>query len=80
MRYVQKATIFGTIALYGITIFIQRLVGYSYPDANLLVYSHWWAAVMGIGMLLNKGKPKDQQLVRAVLGLILFSALRDYSH
>jgi len=72
--HVRKQLFWYEIALYGVTIFIQRLVGYSYPDANILVYSHWWAATIGLGMLLNKGKPKDQQLVRAILGLVLFSA------
>ena len=71
--YVRKQIFWYEIALYGVTVFIQRLVGYSYPDANLLMYTHWWAAVLGLAMLINLGKPKDQQLVRGIIGLALFS-------
>jgi len=62
------------IALYIATFALQRLVSSVYPDANFLVYTHWWAVTAAVGGLLalSQGK-RSKAKVRGVISLVALS-------
>lgn len=56
------------------TIALQRLIGLYNPDLDMLVYTHWWAIVIGsLSYYYYKIDLKDQSLVRTIIALFLVS-------
>ncbi len=72
---VRKRLIGFELAAYIATFSLQRLVAHVYPDADWLIYTHWWAFTTGAVALLryNRTGNRDQAMVRGILALTLFS-------
>ncbi len=72
---VRKRLIGFEIAAYIATFSLQRLVAHVYPDADWLIYTHWWAFTTGAVALLryNRTGNREQAMVRGILALTLFS-------
>jgi hypothetical protein len=72
--YVLRSNSYYEISLFVLTVALQKLVGISYPDANWLVYTHWWAGVVGAMALLRRqsGQSQDSH-TRGIIALLLLS-------
>lgn len=72
--YVRGRTELYEIALYVTTLSLQRLVGFTYPEANFLIYTHWWALTAAIGAALRlQRNDRDGAKVRSILALVALS-------
>ncbi len=58
------------LAVYGATLALQRLVSVYVPEANLVLYGHWWAAVLLLVALWLKDSAAR---VAVALGCITFT-------
>jgi len=57
-----------------ITIGLQRIFGIVVPDANFLVYTHWWAAVMAaLSYIYYKVGKYDSSKAMAIIAISLVS-------
>ncbi len=58
-----------------VTVALQRLVYEAYPDANVLVYTHWWAAAIGLQAYIRHrfGRSADGVRARAIIALTAVS-------
>ncbi len=70
---VRKQVLCYEIAMYIATLCLQRLIGYVYPDTNALIYTHWWAIVIGLAGLLYLRRQREHATVRAIVALAFFS-------
>lgn len=53
------------LAIYIATFAMQRMVGLAIPEANLVVYGHWWAIIILLVALWRKGPSFTTRLVLA---------------
>ncbi len=73
--FVRKRLIGFEIAAYILTFSLQRLVAHVYPDADWLIYTHWWAFTAAAVALLRYHRTgnREQAMIRGILALTLFS-------
>lgn len=73
--HVRKRLVGFEVALYVATFSLQRLLAHVYPDADWLVYTHWWAFTGGLAALLYYKRTANKQnaIVRGVIALSLLS-------
>lgn len=73
--FVRNKLIGYEVAAYVATFSLQRLVAYVYPDADWLLYTHWWAitgAAVAYMYYLRTGN-RQQALNRGVVSLAMLS-------
>lgn len=62
--FLRRQTILIEAALYGVTLGLQRLVGLTFEDLNIVFYAHWWAIVIGSTALW-----RDNKVARLIIAM-----------
>lgn len=61
--YLQSKTNYIEVAVYIGTFALQRMVAVLLPEANLVVYGHWWALTIGLIAWWRKGEYKTRAII-----------------
>src|SRR5690606_7838837 len=71
--YLQRNHNYIEVAVYVATLGLQRIATVIAPEANLVVYGHWWAVVIGLMALWRSAADADMVRLKIALGIVTAS-------
>jgi hypothetical protein len=67
---VRRQKVLIEVALYGVTLGLQRFVGLTFEDLNVVFYAHWWAVVIG-----STAFWRDNRVTRLIVAMGIVTAI-----